>query len=375
MGVALGWILYKEAGFDSVSLSLVVAVPFASLFVCGCYWMAYCLVGRVESKQRPTRHNGYEWPWDFHCSFLGLIFLFLVFGMYGLIVPAFSGGGTAETTVVVIHCVLFGSAMLLLIKIETTDPAIVPSVRESTAPNSAKHQRCMMCSERMNAGLDGPWTGVIDRQQAATGSCFYKEQRRYHCSRCNRCVAGLDHHCRFLNQCVSDVTYAPWFAFMVVLWLAVFLQFCLTIVMIGFWVAGCDTGCNTGDLTELDSTADFYSHGLYWTLMSIQLVFQIGLLAFVGKLVHLHINLLLKSRGKPNRYTMFEHLRDHPPRGADPNKWEAKFQWKSDHEDVRLPPAKEALMRQALQHAQKTSGYPGADRNNNDNDTVGSCSS
>eukprot|EP00656_Telonema_subtile_P003863 TRINITY_DN11749_c0_g1_i2.p1 TRINITY_DN11749_c0_g1~~TRINITY_DN11749_c0_g1_i2.p1 ORF type:complete len:455 (-),score=41.74 TRINITY_DN11749_c0_g1_i2:70-1434(-) len=331
IGIGLAFLLWTTANFDSVSISLFIALPTSILFVCSCYWTAYCVVGRIDSKQRPTRTFGYEWPWDFHCSFLGMIFLFLFFCFYGLLAPTFSGGGAVETISITIHSFFMGSALILLIYFQCKNPGIVPSSSPSTEPGAARYQACALCTQRMNAGLDGPWTDVIED---TSGQCYYSEKRRYHCSRCNRCVAGLDHHCRFLNQCVADATYAPWFAFMVMIWCAIFIQFVLTIVVFAYWIADCKDGCNSGQLENLDSIADFYSHGLYFSILSLHCVFAIGLLAFVGKLSWLHFGLLRKSRSLPFRYTMFEHLRDNAcPRGMDEDKWRACLLYTSDAAD------------------------------------------
>jgi len=40
---------------------------------------------------------------------------------------------------------------------------------------------------------------------------WYRGQRRYHCQRCNKCCSGFDHHCPYLNQCICEENYQPFF--------------------------------------------------------------------------------------------------------------------------------------------------------------------
>lgn len=36
-----------------------------------------------------------------------------------------------------------------------------------------------------------------------------------HCMKCDRCIKGFDHHCRFINMCIGELNY-HWFITLVV---------------------------------------------------------------------------------------------------------------------------------------------------------------
>eukprot|EP00927_Polykrikos_kofoidii_P030450 TRINITY_DN2616_c0_g6_i1.p1 TRINITY_DN2616_c0_g6~~TRINITY_DN2616_c0_g6_i1.p1 ORF type:complete len:375 (-),score=37.41 TRINITY_DN2616_c0_g6_i1:173-1297(-) len=36
-----------------------------------------------------------------------------------------------------------------------------------------------------------------------------------HCQSCGKCIAGFDHHCRYLNTCICSANYIPWVCFVV----------------------------------------------------------------------------------------------------------------------------------------------------------------
>jgi palmitoyltransferase len=37
-----------------------------------------------------------------------------------------------------------------------------------------------------------------------------------HCKRCDRCVRGFDHHCRFVNQCVGARNYRTFIVLVII---------------------------------------------------------------------------------------------------------------------------------------------------------------
>ena len=60
------------------------------------------------------------------------------------------------------------------------------------------------------------------------GCVFEVAPKTRHCRKCDKCVAGFDHHCLWLNTCVGTENYRRWLVFMSVLC-------CWT--MLGSWIA------------------------------------------------------------------------------------------------------------------------------------------
>ena len=49
------------------------------------------------------------------------------------------------------------------------------------------------------------------------GHCsLFVNPRSWHCRQCQRCVINLDHHCKWLNNCVGEVNYRPFVGLCVV---------------------------------------------------------------------------------------------------------------------------------------------------------------
>ena len=53
-----------------------------------------------------------------------------------------------------------------------------------------------------------------------------------HCGRCNKCVVGFDHHCKWLNNCIGVLNYRLFFTFMTTTWGALVLQLVLSIYQV-----------------------------------------------------------------------------------------------------------------------------------------------
>ena len=65
--------------------------------------------------------------------------------------------------------------------------------------------------------------------------CFYCRQfvfkQSKHCSICDKCVEGFDHHCRWLNTCIGSKNYKLFFAFVLSALTSILLQFVMGIIL------------------------------------------------------------------------------------------------------------------------------------------------
>jgi len=61
------------------------------------------------------------------------------------------------------------------------------------------------------------------------GCVFHVVPKTRHCRRCDKCVAGFDHHCLWLNTCIGVGNYRAWVVFVVSLCLWTLLSFCLAV--------------------------------------------------------------------------------------------------------------------------------------------------
>eukprot|EP00658_Telonema_sp_P-2_P026411 TRINITY_DN20661_c0_g2_i2.p1 TRINITY_DN20661_c0_g2~~TRINITY_DN20661_c0_g2_i2.p1 ORF type:complete len:295 (+),score=39.22 TRINITY_DN20661_c0_g2_i2:534-1418(+) len=63
-------------------------------------------------------------------------------------------------------------------------------------------------------------------------ACWYLGERRYHCSRCNKCTLGFDHHCEFLNCCIGNKNYPIFFVLLAISSLTFALMGCSSVVLL-----------------------------------------------------------------------------------------------------------------------------------------------
>jgi len=108
-------------------------------------------------------------------------------------------------------------------------------------------------------------------RQCEECSCDITDVRVKHCYPCGKCICGFDHHCRYLNVCIGNRTYAPWFAFVAGL---------LTLMVVCTYAAFI-TLAHGPDLVEMDS-----SHAALVLLGMLSLIASIFLLCLLFQHVY-----------------------------------------------------------------------------------------
>ncbi|BFZ12890.1 hypothetical protein BsWGS_15928 [Bradybaena similaris] len=77
---------------------------------------------------------------------------------------------------------------------------------------------------------------AIEDKFCALCEVSVQDPKAKHCSACNKCVAGFDHHCRWLNNCVGDRNYKWFFATLLFAIMASLIVTCVGLTLfIGFF--------------------------------------------------------------------------------------------------------------------------------------------
>lgn len=323
-GTLVGWLVYSQIDdVEAKDVARYVFMPFAAATVCGCYWFSYCVIGRLDWKHRPSRSSACKWPWDFSCSLLGTIAIFIQFSWYGLIVPTLND--SFNEAFFIPHLVFVITTLALFTWIELADPsrACLPSPERDASLEHNQH--CSKCSRRAQQGFTGPWSITEHRTGHKVVDCYYSQTRRRHCKRCNRCVVGFDHHCEFLNQCICDFNYKQYIAMMASFWLTLAFQFVVGVAFLINYHGDRDWASfhNTQDCIDL------YGERLYIILVYSNQIFCLVMLLFVSDLLRIHTKLLCcapVSHQAGHRYSTLDLIRDSIPpewkgRQSDIEEW------------------------------------------------------
>nr|CCC91445.1 conserved hypothetical protein [Trypanosoma congolense IL3000] len=143
----------------------------------------------------------------------------------------------------------------------------------------------------------------LTREQAPAGRepCLFC--RRFvilgskHCSVCDKCVPGFDHHCRWLNTCVGEGNYTMFCCFIASVWLSIGIVFDVGIYLITISFLD-EEGCKR----RLQQRYGISSFLAYMIFLFATLVLSLGGLIALGKLIYFHLNLCRTHR------TTYEHV-------------------------------------------------------------------
>ncbi|KAG8343115.1 putative DHHC palmitoyltransferase [Trypanosoma vivax] len=116
--------------------------------------------------------------------------------------------------------------------------------------------------------------------------CRFVIEGSKHCSVCDKCVPGFDHHCRWLNTCVGDGNYKRFLCFMITAWFGI--GFLLSVSSYILSLAFRDRSEFEKKLKDSYGFSSFFAYiAFLFIMMCLCLV---GLCA-LGKLICFHIML------------------------------------------------------------------------------------
>lgn len=148
------------------------------------------------SDVRPRRH-GFECPLDFlQCGAWATIIILITL-YFTLHAPFLDNDVFIGLTVSILFLAVCTIGLKLNLSLSSNEEPIVfgPDVRRlslielSVAPTDSNLEACYYCRE------------------------FVRKSSK-HCSVCDKCVPGFDHHCRWLNTCVGEKNYRRFFTFL-----------------------------------------------------------------------------------------------------------------------------------------------------------------
>lgn len=132
------------------------------------------------------RRHGFELPISRHQITITLTYLYLLVFIYLLLIPAFPK--SIQTISMVLYGLIITFSVICIILATAAKHVEAPSLD----PQSDFSYYCKWCDK-------------------------YVPRDSKHCRRCNNCRVGFDHHCIWLNSCVTTQNYNYFFFFLLTL--------------------------------------------------------------------------------------------------------------------------------------------------------------
>jgi len=194
--------------FGTPEASLYIGVPLFFILVVGLYFLMQRLA-KVQMRDKPKRWHAFQLPWDqWQVLAMGWV-IYGAFVFWVVAMPALTTTEDEKAFLYWLHGILFGIVVVLWIYLSFANPS-----REATADNLGPQYYCDKCATY--------WNG----------------RRRKHCRHCHKCIVDYDHHCFFLNTCVSNWNYKPFFVILTTFNLVNIVEFSATIGALSGFHAG-----------------------------------------------------------------------------------------------------------------------------------------
>jgi len=310
MGLSLSLGLAYGQGLDSPDWLLWATVPFIVIWMITWYLFSYCVFGRILRFERPSRTYGYTWPYTFELGFMFMVLLFLLFCWFAVLYPC---AGQTYSAIILVYTFFLVIAVAMIANIVTKDPAAGCDLSASPVPTGkAQHQWCIFCSARAKIDLDGPWKQLERSTGVAVQNCYYPHPRRRHCQSCQKCVNGFDHHCYYLNTCISDSNYKQFVVMLTSLFCMIAMQWIFgVLVLVNHYDHDAAKGHFDGALNNQDHVMnDVWGKNLFLAIVFIMIAVGAYALWFIGDLLYLHYYFIYRSWGQPRRYSTLDYLHE-----------------------------------------------------------------
>lgn len=108
-----------------------------------------------------------------------------------------------------------------------------------------------------------------------------------HCMRCNKCVIGFDHHCRWLNNCIGSRNYKAFVTFLGFTWLVMLFNLCIGIYHMVQYLAHRDAF--NAQLLSIYDTLDAKDQQGIFSAIVILVVLNFLAFGLLSHLVGIHI--------------------------------------------------------------------------------------